>query len=844
MFRLHKYLLTLAAAVLSFSAVHPVLAQLAGTETRYIRIGSLQSKFTSIGSERAWNNVYYEGLTWPSDYLLQDNAVIERTWIGCQSFTDASGNQWGNYCVPVNSGYALTNVFPTELKETAKFANPTIYVDGIDVSAPYTGDVDAVDPNQVADRVVTNLVNTTMGITMTRKVLAFSQQYHDNYFILEYTFKNTGYVDGANQKVLNAPVKGFRFGFMNRYSVCREGADKMGYDQEYGKHSWTSRRGEDYAQHAGEVSSLTEASGIPQWLRGGFEWTGQRAENPYDNIGSPDGGFTGSGTGRLCSPQFCGIVTLHVDKSTADRSDDASQPAVLGWHAGDTYPGLGDLTPSTAPQQADCYALLSGVPYKGLGSPAERFYETYHAKYPDPWKVHNDGGGTGLWMAYGPWDINPGDSVVVVIAEGVNGLSRDACWQIGKRWWAAFKNPGDKGPFTLPDGSTTTDFNVYKDTWVLTGADSIMETFSRAVRNYDAGYNIPQPPQPPTMFSVASGGDRVTLSWDPSPSEGTPGFAGYKLFRAVGTPDTTFDVIATVSPGTIEYNDVTARRGFSYYYYISSFNDGSDNTSGVANPSGSLLSSRFYTKTNIAAYLRRPAGPLPQNATAELPLEVIDTANVVQFQRDPGYPGGSAGIVEFSITITDTNGNQNILTPPLGQLPIQLANGSGSFSFKLDATYLKTLSHVWYAAKIAKAKTADEVRITVNGNRINLPASVVSLYATRKWTDAIRIVPNPYNIKSANLQFPGEPDKIMFLNIPGHCIIRIYTENGNLINTIVHDNGSGDETWLSNTSSGQVVVSGIYVVHFTVTQDYTDPNTGVVEYRKGDTAFQKCVIIR
>ena len=84
----------------------------------------------------------------------------------------------------------------------------------------------------------------------------------------------------------------------------------------------------------------------------------------------------------------------------------------------------------------------------------------------------------------------------------------------------------------------------------------------------------------------------------------------------------------------------------------------------------------------------------------------------------------------------------------------------------------------------------------------------------------------------------------MFLNIPGHCIIRIYTENGNLINTIHHENGSGDERWNSNTSSGQVVVSGIYIVHFTVTQDYTDPLTGALKYRKGETAFQKCVIIR
>ena len=42
---------------------------------------------------------------------------------------------------------------------------------------------------------VFNVVNTTMGVTLTRRIMAFSQQYHDNYYIKEYTFKNTGYVD-------------------------------------------------------------------------------------------------------------------------------------------------------------------------------------------------------------------------------------------------------------------------------------------------------------------------------------------------------------------------------------------------------------------------------------------------------------------------------------------------------------------------------------------------------------------------------------------------------------------------------------------------------------------------
>ena len=87
--------------------------------------------------------------------------------------------------------------------------------------------------------------------------------------------------------------------------------------------------------------------------------------------------------------------------------------------------------------------------------------------------------------------------------------------------------------------------------------------------------------------------------------------------------------------------------------------------------------------------------------------------------------------------------------------------------------------------------------------------------------DSIRIVPNPYSISAYmdakdpySLRFPGEKDKIAFLNIPGYCTIKIYTELGELINTIEHNDGSGDAYWNSITSSNQVIVSGVYIVVF------------------------------
>jgi hypothetical protein len=92
----------------------------------------------------------------------------------------------------------------------------------------------------------------------------------------------------------------------------------------------------------------------------------------------------------------------------------------------------------------------------------------------------------------------------------------------------------------------------------------------------------------------------------------------------------------------------------------------------------------------------------------------------------------------------------------------------------------------------------------------------------------IRVVPNPFII-SANvdrLLFPNEPDKLAFFNIPGRCTIQIFTEIGELIYTIEHTDGSGDDYWKGVTSSNQVVVSGVYIAVI------TDNDTGEKEIIK------------
>jgi hypothetical protein len=709
-------ILSTLALIIMLSGVHGILrAQVEGTSQRYIRIGSMQSNYTAYGSERAWNNSYYEGLRWPADYPYTDNFVIERFWFGSENFTDPTNRNWDAYVVHVTAGFIGNSLFPVEHKQTAKFEPPAVIVDGINTTSQYLQDIDDYDPDQIPDRIITNVVNTSMGVTMTRRILAFSQEYHDNYYIKEYIFTNTGKTRYSDEVAINRRINGFRMGIQARYAVSREGSFSIGGAQSWGKHTWVTKRGENYADHAGE--QITENNPIVDWLRAVFSWAGQNALNTWDNIGGP----YRTGDGRLRAVQHAGTVVIHVDTSPTDLSDDPNQPVVSGWHAGDTYPSVGDMSPASAPQMVQAYNFLRGVPHQGLGGDT-RMDELYMESNPDPSTVHGDGGGTNTWLVFGPWDLEPGESIRIIVADGVSGLGRQMAEQVGWKWKAETESPGSQGPLPLPDGSTTTDPTVYKNEWTYTGKDSIMLTFGRAKRNFDLGYEIPQAPLPPPVFDISSGGDRISLSWAPSASANEPGFGGYRVYRAIGKPDTTFDRIADLGPAVTSFDDTTPQRGFAYYYYVTAYFDGSNNTSGLANPTGVLESGRFYTRSTEAAYL----------------------------QRAPG-----------------------------------------------------------------------------------------------RSLDEIRVVPNPYNIRSRVFQFGNdEPDKIMFYNVPGQCVIRIYTERGDLIETIHHTDGSGDATWNSITSSRQVVVSGIYIAHFTVTEDQYDPDTGDLLFRAGDTAFRKFVIIR
>ncbi len=703
----------------------------AWTDRTWIRIGSYQHFYEAWGWSYSWNSRFYEGMQWPALYVYSDNFVNKRPYIGIKNWKDVSGNTWDTYCWGISNSKNPLIATPIVLKQTAKFDIPSIIVDNIDLSQPYRSAVDNINPNQIPDRIVTNIVNTNMGITIKKRVLAFSQQYHDNYHILEYTFVNTGNIDADDAIELpNQTIHDMYFGVTLHYATSREaGFTPVGGQQTWGIAQWVTFRGETYPAYVNGLATAQPEDSI----RALISWEGRHGNDgvslSYDNIGAPDV----LGNGRLVAPQFIGQVFLHADTSPEDTTDWLKQPVVEGWNDNDLHPNvIGPPSDVNIPNYSRGYAFLQGEMFNG---DTTDMWEDNKDRVVFPESIAGGGGAAGL-ISYGPFTIPFGDSIKIVRAEGVSGLDRQTCEKIGALWLRAYQNQSTTYDFPMPDGSTITgSFNdgdlgentadQFKDAWVMTGMDSVLKTFGRARRNYESGYHIPEPPQPPSIFTVTSGGDRISLEWTDE-SERDPNFAGYKIYRAVGRNDTTYSEIFACGEGTDhpaivhQYDDKTPQRGFSYFYYIVAFDNGAEND-GTMNPAGSLHSNPYYTRTSEPARLKRKPGPSLSN---------------------------------------------------------------------------------------------------------------------------IRVVPNPFNLSANKIQVPLEQDRILFLDIPGHCKIRIFSERGDLITTIFHDDGSGDEAWNSISSSRQVVVSGVYLAHFEVTQDQKDSDTGEILYRKGDTIVKKFAIVR
>lgn len=562
---------------------------------RWMRIGSLHNWYSSYGSEMEIGrtgdaNDQNDGLRWPAEFQNMNNIAGKSMWIGTTNYYDRvlkTTLAQKVVAVGTRSTDPVTEVMPVSMKMIGKFRSSNVIVDGETASDNKLNDkVDEVDPNLIADRLIINELHTALGISITRKVYAFSQQYNDNYFIYDYVFKNTGIRD-LHGTMDGDTLTGVYFFFQYRYAHGNE-MFKVG--------PWLLNS-IDWGRNSVNQVIGTDPS-VPGYdsLRAQYSWYGRVSSYPFDDFGAPF--YTTDG--HLGAVQYVGTTTLHADKSATEKTDDLTQPRTTKYVGSDSGPQTNDqYNPLQMTRKYETMSAGHAVPTHA---------DAVGDGFANQWG--SDAGGFAQGQGFGPYTLNPGDSIHIVFAEAVDGISRQKSYEVGANWLKWYAN-NDQGPFTLPNGTTTTDGKAYKNAWVKSGEDSLKRTFRRVRQTYKNNLIVPAPPPPPNLFEVNSGGNRIQLKWG-SNAASSPNFDGYEVYRAIGKPDTFYTKVfeCNASNAVHAWDDTSALRSQSYYYYIVSKDNGSTNTIQPGNP---LRSSKFFTMTNKPAYLQRPPKPDLEN---------------------------------------------------------------------------------------------------------------------------------------------------------------------------------------------------------------------------------------
>lgn len=644
---------------------------------KWMSVGSLHNWYSEIGSEleeQGFIKTQQDGMAYPAIYRYQDMQAMKGHWIGAANFTDEKGNFYPVKVVAIGPrNPAFWAAFPEKFELISKFEAPIVNVDG---NQSYEKDVsiDRIDPTMKWDRMIDNVFHTQLGLTVNRKIYQFSAPGYDNFIVNQYTYKNTGNTD-ADPTTIELPgntLTGVYVSFMYRWAVNKQARYVIGNSSGWGINTMVDSRGDGV-----EVDPPSES------FRAQFAWHGYHPgkEVTYDNIGGPIWSINsnasryldkGDTVGRLAAWQFLGAITLHADKSATDKTDDPLQPSTTLWEDSDRNEFLAGNNAFNVNRMQGEYNLMIAGHKSPRHAKSVQPDGNYAAQTAAPYGTGT--GGTSAFNGYGPYTLGPGDSVTIIWAEAAAGMGYEAGLDVGKKFKA---------------GTITA---LQKNQEVMKGKDSLMATFRRIKAAFDANWaTVPNPPKPPKILDIKSGGDRVALSWTLYDGENP---AGYEIWRASSNVDSTYYLIKSLPAGTTSFNDTSLSRGFDYYYYVSCV--GADGAK----------SSRYYSQSYDPARLKRQAG------TAMSQIRIVPNPyNSASAPDQVRFPGGAAG---DRIAFYDIPGECTIkIYTEMGELirTIEHTDGSGDeFWNQVTSSGQIVVSGV-YIAVVTDTKTGEKTTL-------------------------------------------------------------------------------------------------------------------------------------
>jgi len=683
-------------------------------EKALIKMGHVWCGVTANGNKGSFD---YRAGFFPNDYdILGIRGQGQDAWVGA-GFRLAT-THWID---PIDTLHAVAIYGPVNefmpvgkvvvpLTNSIRYRFPNEVVDFQQASLEDFGTYDPAQFGAVTcDQMVEVTTENILGVQLHRKVLAWSQNFNDDYLIVDVVFTNVSN-DTLTDFSINIESNGvntFRSNGSNPAPAAGERFDPAITWQHY---------------YGGRVGDS---------LRVFYEYSADNPDVSGDNMGAP----ATSQAGRLLNAKLVWYSILHASAEPYDNEmhdvDDFLQPKI-------TYIGKSNLIPYN--DQGDefgdkNYWAIRGAYSDFFPMSGETWPGTHHGGNSDeqgsadyashPAGTHQ-GNDSKMWSTFGPYTFAPDQKIHLVYASGYSGLSLEMALTVGKHWLnGTLEDPaGIPNPRTgfFPENfifpSDATEMDQRKDRWLSTGIDSVMQSAFRAKWNYDHDYQIPQAPPPPENIEITGLGTGVEIRWTDPAAEAMPTFAGYRIMRRISNRDTVFyDEIYSSGPEdkTSEhlYADKNVLIGAQYYYYL-------------------------QAKAKIAA--------------DDLTADPTTRGKII-------YSG-------------------RVLHPNI----------------------------FW----------------------INPP------HFSQDDLAEIRIVPNPYNINDPLLVEHGFTDQraIQFFNLPGQVTIKIFTENGDLVQTIEHNSpvSSGYENWDMITRNQQVISSGVYIVTF--------------QKPTGELSYQKFLVVR
>ncbi len=819
--------------------------------------------------------------SWKETMLANGTARMAGMSAGLKNWKDRRGNIMPYLIYSVSesiiahthsSGYAGGE--PISMKVTFRERPPAVFINGKADAPRHT--YDEIDPTLVSDAKMEIRWVTPMGLTFQQDYYAYAAENGEDYFIVDFHALNNGQIDKDSQVELTDNfIEEIYFNYGIQPFMGFQGAEQNYTLFEDRNDDWVEYYGENYEDYIGSGTPVNPAGDSnADSLRVFIVWDGDdkldAEHGELDDTGDPNNNKHWSPPspplGTLLSPQYFGMGILHADQSALDESNDLSQPATAVW-----YPAM--LPSGWTKDKVYNYFFAGDGSVNG---------EDWTAFRPSPQELGftnpNDQQTVARpnpYVGIGPYEIPMGEEVHWTMVIGVNGISRDKCIEYGVSNWEYHQ-----GYAGLTDEQ--------KNAMVATGRDSLMKTIGMATwryfNNVESGrdpFDLPDPPAAPDLY-VNAGIKSVILSWSdvsnaPDFDTGELDFAGYRVYRTQGLVYNSYDMIwdSAVDGGyatDTSFVDTTVQRGFAYFYYVTAYDDGTQNWE---NPSQSLESGKYWNMMqrltpvypflsaenaqskliidrNMLQIQRWNAGGSTDTIGLSIPLDIpVDESTKVQFDLkvlESTIPVNSQGNypLYFSLDVELDNTTEVVL-----KYAYDSRAGSNYSSDTLtqvvrsvfiDSLYVEQSfnirEHLPSAAKITKMwvggsgwdfeSNIDNIVISSDnethfyedfndGDYTANPAWDVSNLPETKAADLneVLVVPNPYHDKSTKNNWPGEPNKIMFVNIPGNCTIRIYTATGDLVTTIDHYDGTSEASWNQVTDNNQLVFSGVYIFHIT-----------------------------